>query len=78
MMLSETIYVGGVPVGVARQDTTSKQTTFSPTEIPSKVKPRSWRGIDQLKNAVSAAYKAKLGKSIPTSNAGKQEAFSNG
>ena len=38
MMLSETIYVGGVPVGVARQDTTSKQITFSPTEIPSKVK----------------------------------------
>ncbi len=57
MILSETLFVAGKPVGVVRQDTNTKQIAFFPTEIPAKLKSRHWRSVDQLKNAVIATYK---------------------
>lgn len=57
MIVSETIYVDGEPIGVIRQDITTKQIDFSPIKSPSKLPQCDWRGVDQLRVAIDAAYK---------------------
>lgn len=57
MIRRETAFIAGKPVGVIRQDSNTGQIDFSPTKLPSKLLPRDWRSVDQLRDAVNAAYK---------------------
>lgn len=59
MLTSETIFVDGVRVGRIVIDTNSQEIAFIPTNTPSKLPMRDWESIDQLRNAVIAAYQDK-------------------
>lgn len=56
MILTETIFLGGAPVGVVRQDTNSKQIAFSPIKGKSRLPAQEWVSIDELKKAVIREY----------------------
>ena len=56
MILRETIFVAGQPVGVVRRDDFSGEIAFSPHKPPSKLPVQEWGDIDQLKKAVITAY----------------------
>ena len=56
MMTSESVYVKGVPVGRIVVDTNSKEIAFLPTVTPSKLPMKDWESLDDLRNAVIAAY----------------------
>ena len=56
MILVETIFFSGKPVGVVRQDTLTRQIAFSPIEGKSRLPDREWESIDQLKAAVIREY----------------------
>ena len=55
--MTETIYINGEPVGVVRRCNKSNQVAFSPNSPPSKLPDRDWDSIDQLKAAVTKAYR---------------------
>ena len=56
MILTETIFVEGAPVGVVRQDINTRQIAFSPIEGRSRLPAKDWKSMDELKEAVIAAY----------------------
>lgn len=56
MILAETIFVGGAPVGVVRQDTNSRQIVFFPIDGKSPLPNRPWKSVDELRAAVVAAF----------------------
>ena len=56
MILTETIFVEGAPVGVVRQDINTRQIAFSPIEGQSRLPAKDWKSMDELKEAVIAAY----------------------
>ena len=59
MMTSETVYVDALPVGKIVIDTNSQEVAFLPTITPSKLPNRDFESIDELRNAVIAAYQDK-------------------
>jgi len=59
VILAETIFLGGAPVGVARQDTTTRKIAFSPIKGRSRLPARDWKSMDELKVAVLKAYETK-------------------
>ena len=59
MVLSETIYVNGFPVGRIVVETNSKEVAFLPGVTPSKLPMQYWESIDDLRNAVISAYQNK-------------------
>jgi hypothetical protein len=61
MILTETIYVNKKPVGVVRHCSNSNQFAFSPINGRSRVPEREWPSIDELKQAVIAAYSERGG-----------------
>jgi hypothetical protein len=56
MMTSETIFVNGAPVGRIVVDTNSQEIAFLPAITPSKLPMKDRESIDELRNAVIAAY----------------------
>ena len=56
MILAEAIHVKGKPVGTVRQDTLTRQIAFTAANPPSKLPEREWVCVDELKEAVLAAY----------------------
>jgi len=56
VILVETIFIDGAPVGVIRKDDYSGQVAFTPHKPPSKLPVKEWGDIDHLKEAVIAAY----------------------
>ena len=54
MILAETVFVRGAPVGVIRQDSNTNQVDFSPTDGKSLIQDRNWPSVDELKLAVIA------------------------
>lgn len=56
MILTETLYLAGKPIGVIRQNTNTRQIAFSPIEGKSRLPEREWADIDELKAAVMKAY----------------------
>ncbi len=56
MILTETIFLDGAPVGVIRQNTNTQQIAFSPIKGPSRLPEREWSSIDELKAAVIREY----------------------
>ena len=56
MILAETIFLEGVPVGMLRQDSNSGQINFSPIKGKSPLSDQSWSSVDELKAAITAAY----------------------
>lgn len=56
MILVETIYIKGKPIGLIRQHTRTKQIAFSPFGGVRKLPEREWFCVDELKEAVIAAY----------------------
>lgn len=63
MRIAESVYVQGRPVGRLIVDTNSHEIVFQPRESPSRLPDQSWNSVDQLKQAVFAAYSYK--KSSP-------------
>ena len=61
VILSETIFCEGAPVGVVRQDSNSEQINFSPIKGKSPLSDQSWSSVDGLKAAVLEAYAHKEG-----------------
>ena len=59
MMTSETIFVNSVPVGRLLVETDSKEVTFLPAISPSKLPEKDWASLEELRNAVIAAYQDK-------------------
>ena len=57
MILTETIFLGGAPVGVVLQDTNTRQIAFSPIKGQSPLSAKDWESMDELKVAVLNAYK---------------------
>ena len=57
MIMIETIFLGGAPVGVVRQDTNTRQIAFSPIKGPSLLPVRERESMDEFKAAVIRAYK---------------------
>ena len=56
MILRETIFLDGTPLGVIRQDNFTRLIAFSPQNPPSKLPLREWKSVDELKAAVLEAY----------------------
>lgn len=56
MILTETIFLQGAPVGVVRRDDFSGEIAFSPHKPPSKLPLREWKSVDELKAAVIREY----------------------
>ena len=56
MILAETIFLEGVPVGMLRQDSNSGQINFSPIKGKSPSSDQSWSSVDELRAAVTATY----------------------
>ena len=61
MILAETIFLEGVPVGVVRQDTITRLFAFSPVFGRSRLPAKDWKSVDELKAAVLRAYRDDLG-----------------
>ncbi len=61
MMFSETVFANSVPVGRILLDTDTKEVTFLPASSPSKLPAKDYTSIDEMRNAVIAAYQAKEG-----------------
>jgi hypothetical protein len=59
VILTETIFLGGVPMGVVRQDTNTRQIDFSPLKGKSPLPKRRWSSVDELTAAVIATYSRK-------------------
>ena len=59
MILAETIFLDGTPVGVVRQDTLTSQIVFSPINSQSRLPSMEWKSVDELKVAVAKAYSQK-------------------
>ena len=57
MILTETIFLEGAPMGVVRQDTNTRQIAFSPIKGQSRLQAKGWKSMDELKVAVLKAYK---------------------
>lgn len=62
MILSETQFLDGVPVGMVRQDTNTGQFAFSPIKGRSRLPAKDWKSINELKAAVCEAYQKKGGR----------------
>jgi hypothetical protein len=56
MMLSETLHVSDRPVGKLLVNTNSQEIAFQAAESPSLLTNRSWKTVDELRAAVTAAY----------------------
>lgn len=56
MILTETIFFKGAPIGAVRQCSFTGQIDFSPLKGKSLLADRSWDSVDQLKQAVIKAY----------------------
>ena len=56
MILRETIFIDGTPLGVIRRDDYSGEIAFSPHNPPSKLPLREWKSVDELRAAVLEAY----------------------
>lgn len=56
MILTETIFVEGAPVGVVRQDTMTHQIAFSSIKGKSRLPAKDWKSMDELKAAVIREY----------------------
>ena len=56
MILAETIFVSGKPVGVVRQDTLTRLIAFSPIKGKSRLRDREWASVDEIKAAVIREY----------------------
>lgn len=59
MILTETIFFKGAPIGVVRQCSLTEQINFSPLKGKSQLTDRSWDSVDQLKQAVIKTYSKK-------------------
>jgi hypothetical protein len=59
MMASETIYVEGVPVGRIVVENNTQEIAFLPAVSPSKLKEKDFESLEELRNAVFAAYQDK-------------------
>jgi len=59
MILAETIFVSGKPVGVVRQDTNTKQADFSPIDGTLMIQDRNWSSVDELRAVVQKVYSQK-------------------
>ena len=60
MILVETIFVSGKPVGVVRRDDYSGEIAFSPIKGKSRLPDREWKSVDELKQAVFREYKNEI------------------
>lgn len=56
MILVETFFINGEVIGVVRRDDYSGEIAFSPHKPPSKLPPRNWKNVDELKVALLKAY----------------------
>ena len=59
MMPSETIFVKGFPVGRIVVDTLTHKVAFLPAITPGKLLMQDFESVDELRNAVIAAYQNK-------------------
>jgi hypothetical protein len=59
MMTSESIFVDSVPVGKIVIESQSQEIAFIPTISPSRLPAKDYASIDELRNAVIAAYQNK-------------------
>ena len=59
MITSESIFANGVRVGRIVVDTTSREIAFLPTVSPSKLPAKDYASIDEMRNAIIAAYQDK-------------------
>jgi hypothetical protein len=57
MLTSETIFVNGAPVGKIVIESQSQEIAFIPTISPSRLQAKDYASIDELRNAVIAAYR---------------------
>ena len=56
MILRETIFVAGQPVGVVCQDDYSGEVAFTPIKGKSRLLEREWTSVDEIKAAVIREY----------------------
>ena len=59
MIISETVFVNNCPIGRILMETVSQEVSFFPAITPSKLLMRDWASLDELRNAVTAAYQDK-------------------
>ena len=59
MILAETIFLEGAPIGVVRQDSNSGLIDFSPIDGKSPLPQRQWKDVDELKLSVTESYRQK-------------------
>jgi hypothetical protein len=59
MMPSETFYVDVNPIGRIVIDTNSQENAFLPAITPDKLPMQDFESVDELRNAVIAAYQNK-------------------
>ena len=59
MMTSESIYVDTVLVGKIVIETQSQEIAFIPSVTPSKLPAKDYASIDEMRNAIIAAYQDK-------------------
>ena len=59
MMTSETVHADGVPVGRIVVETNTQEIAFLPAVSPSKLPEKDWTSLEELRNAVIAAYQDK-------------------
>lgn len=64
VILTETIFVSGKPVGVVRQDTLTRLIAFSPIKGRSRLRDREWASIDELKAAVIREYTNEIDQTV--------------
>ena len=56
MILVETIFFSGKPVGVIRRDDYSGEIAFSPIKGKSRLPDREWASVDEIKVAIIKTY----------------------
>jgi hypothetical protein len=59
MMISETVFVNTRPIGRILMETVSQEVTFFPTISPSRLPAKDYASIDEMRNAVIAAYQGR-------------------
>ncbi len=59
MILAETIFYDGAPVGVLRQDSNTDHVDFSPIDGKSLIQHRNWSSVDELRAIVLKVYSQK-------------------
>ena len=56
MIVNETIFVQGRPVGRLLVNTNSQEIAFQPAKPPSLLPDKQWSSVDEVKAAVTLAY----------------------